>query len=149
MKETDKLGDTKDKFPYEDILYFEHPTSKHHTRQSMESRAGQFSPFAALTGYGDTVKETERTTETEVFLEEDRKERLDEIIQILNITHDQQEIEVTFFQKDKTKEGGSYSVKRGIYKRVDVYKDYFEFEDKTKIPLKDIVKIEIINKQDN
>ena len=148
MKETLKLEDTKDKFPYEDILYRPHPTSKNHPRQPMESRAGQFSPFAALTGYGDAVKETERTTEEETYLEEDRKNKLDEVLQLLNIIKEPQKVEVTYFQKDRYKKGGSYSIKSGIYKRVDSYKNVFEFQDKTKISIQDIVKIEIINTQE-
>lgn len=43
---------------YDDILYMEHPTSRRHPRMSMHDRAAQFSPFAALTGYGDAVDET-------------------------------------------------------------------------------------------
>lgn len=40
------------KNPYEDMLYMSHPTSKTHPRMSMEKRAAQFAPFAALTGHG-------------------------------------------------------------------------------------------------
>ena len=145
MKETDKSEDIRDKFPYEDILYEEHPTSKKHPRQSMEARAGQFSPFAALTGYGENIKETERTTEEEQYLEEDKKEKLDEVLQILRQSPEKEQVAVTYFIKDTKKKGGSYSEKRGIYKRVDSYKGTFDFQDKTKIPIKDIVKIEILS----
>ena len=41
-------------------------------------RAAQFSPFAALTGYGDAVKETARVTDEKIELDEDAKEILDE-----------------------------------------------------------------------
>ena len=36
--------------PYDDIIHLPHPTSKKYPRMSMEERAAQFSPFAALTG---------------------------------------------------------------------------------------------------
>lgn len=45
---------------YDDIIGLEHPTSGRHARMSMHDRAAQFSPFAALTGYGDAVDETVR-----------------------------------------------------------------------------------------
>lgn len=45
---------------YEDMLYMPHPTSKTHPRMSMEKRAAQFAPFAALTGHADAVEETAR-----------------------------------------------------------------------------------------
>lgn len=47
---------------YDDIINREHPTSRKHPRMSMHDRAAQFSPFAALTGYGDAVDETVRET---------------------------------------------------------------------------------------
>ena len=74
MKEMDKSVDIEDDFPYKDILYLEHPTSLNHPRMSLINRAGQFSPFAALTGYEDKVKETARYTDTEIYLSEDEEE---------------------------------------------------------------------------
>ena len=70
----DKLVDIEDNFPYSDILYLEHYTSKNHPRMSSINRAAQFSPFAALTGYEDKVKETVRYTDTEIYLDEERQE---------------------------------------------------------------------------
>ena len=50
------------KGPYDDIIHLPHPVSKTHPRMSMIERAAQFSPFAALTGYGAAIKETARLT---------------------------------------------------------------------------------------
>ena len=52
---------------YEDMLYMEHPTSMKHPRMKPEMRAAQFSPFAALTGYDDAVKETANQVEETVL----------------------------------------------------------------------------------
>ena len=76
MKETDKSVDTGAKFPYLDILYLEHPEPKNHKRMSREARAGQFSPFAALTGYDEQVKETARLTSKKIDLDDEEKEQL-------------------------------------------------------------------------
>ena len=48
---------------YNDIINLPHHVSKKHPRMSMENRAAQFAPFAALTGYGDAVKETAKLAE--------------------------------------------------------------------------------------
>lgn len=40
---------------YEDILFLEHPTSLRHPRMSVQNRAAQFAPFAALTGYEEAL----------------------------------------------------------------------------------------------
>ena len=48
---------------YNDIINLPHHVSTKHQRLSMEQRAAQFAPFAALTGYGDAIKETTITHE--------------------------------------------------------------------------------------
>ena len=48
---------------YDDIIKLEHYEPKNHPRMSMKARAAQFAPFAALTGFGDAVKETARLNE--------------------------------------------------------------------------------------
>lgn len=45
---------------YDDIINLPHHISKKHPRLSIEQRAAQFAPFAALTGYEEQIKETER-----------------------------------------------------------------------------------------
>lgn len=40
---------------YEDIIDLPHHISKKHPRLSIEQRAAQFAPFAALTGYEDEI----------------------------------------------------------------------------------------------
>ena len=48
---------------YDDILNLPHYEPKHR-RMSLESRAAQFAPFAALTGHGAAIAETARPTES-------------------------------------------------------------------------------------
>lgn len=52
---------------YESILYLSHHVSPTRTRMTMAERAAQFSPFAALVGYDDAIRETARR-ESEKFL---------------------------------------------------------------------------------
>ena len=147
MKEIDKWEDIKNNFPYEDILYFEHPTSKNHPRQSREARAGQFAPFAALTGYKEAVKEVSRYTSERLELEEEERKKLDEVIQIIKNKKEDTKIKITYFEPDKKKVGGKYLEVEGIFQKIDTYHGYLQLMDKTKIRAQDIVKIEIINTQ--
>ena len=43
---------------YEDILYRSRPVSKKHPPMSAADRAAQFAPFAALTGYEESIQKT-------------------------------------------------------------------------------------------
>ena len=45
--------------PYADILRLPHPISRTRPRMSLHSRAAQFAPFAALTGFENDIAETE------------------------------------------------------------------------------------------
>ena len=62
---------------YDDIINHPHHVSTRHPRMSMIDRAAQFSPFAALTGYGDVIKETARLTDRKLELSESEKAELD------------------------------------------------------------------------
>lgn len=45
---------------YEDIIDHPHYQSKTRPHMSLRNRAAQFAPFAALSGYDEAIKETER-----------------------------------------------------------------------------------------
>ena len=47
---------------YDDIIHLPHPEPKTHPRMSMLSRAAQFAPFAALTGFDEAIRKTARLT---------------------------------------------------------------------------------------
>ena len=106
---------------YEDIINLEHPEPINHPRMSMDKRAGQFAPFAALTGYDDEVKEVGRETSEEIEINEDVKERLDERIQlIIKNIYNQPNITITYFVKDNKKNGGKYITKEVNIKSIDM-----------------------------
>ena len=58
---------------YDDILELPHPVSSRHAPMSMTDRGAQFSPFAALTGFGAAIDETGRLTDTRIELSEDKQ----------------------------------------------------------------------------
>ena len=45
---------------YDEIINLPHYEPKYHKRMSKSQRAAQFSPFSALTGYDEMVKEIEK-----------------------------------------------------------------------------------------
>ena len=145
MREMDKSVDIEDDFPYKDILYLEHPTSLNHPRMSLINRAGQFSPFAALTGYEDKVKETARYTDTEIYLSEDEEEIIRNKLNIIeeNIKN-KVEVTITYFVKDKRKSGGEFKTISGIVKKIDTYNNVIIFTDKNKISLDNIIDIILV-----
>ena len=71
---------------YDDILNLPHHVSNTRPHMSMHDRAAQFSPFAALTGYDDTVRETARLTDEKLELTADRINDLNQKIAFLKNT---------------------------------------------------------------
>ena len=59
---------------YRDMIDLPYPGESKHTRMPVRDRAAQFAPFAALTGFGAVLKETERITEKRIVLDEYEKE---------------------------------------------------------------------------
>lgn len=136
------------KGPYDDIINMPHYTSPKRPRMSMEDRAAQFSPFAALTGYGDVIKETARLTDQKIELTEDARADLDEKIQFImeNLEKKPKGL-FTYFLKDKKKEGGAYVEVQGIIKRINEIDRQILLLDGKAIPIEDILEIEILKEE--
>ena len=43
---------------YDDLIYRDRPVSRKHKPMSIENRAAQFAPFAALTAYEESIQKT-------------------------------------------------------------------------------------------
>lgn len=127
---------------YDDIINLPHHISTKHQRLSMEQRAAQFAPFAALTGYGDAIKETARITQNRIELDDEEKIKLDNKLQELqtNISN-KPKVTITYFVPDIKKSGGEYITKIGNLKKIDEYKKSIILEDKIEIPIKEIIEI--------
>lgn len=133
---------------YDDIINLPHHVSKTHKPMSMESRASQFAPFAALSGYGDAVKETARLTDKEIIIDDGLKEMLNDKLQfLLGRIKSKPYATFTYFIKDKNKDGGKYKTISNKIKKIDLYNQYIILIDNTKIPINDIINIasEIFN----
>lgn len=127
---------------YEDILYMEHHISKNHPQMSMENRAAQFSPFAALTGYDDEILEARRLTDSKAELDENRLEELDNKLAIIYENQGSRPlVEITYFLKDLRKEGGSYEKVKERIKKLDEYERKIVLENGMEINFDDVIDI--------
>ena len=127
---------------YDDIINLEHHISKTHKQMSMQNRAAQFAPFAALTGYEEAVKETARFTEQKIELDEKLNNILDEKLRLIQSQiKNMPEITVTYFVPDDKKRGGKYQKITGKIKKIDDYNKFIIFTDGKFISIKDIINI--------
>ena len=125
--------------PYNDILPLPHPVSRKHPRMAVADRAAQFSPFAALTGYDDAVREAARLTDRRLELDEYEQQALnDRLQQILSRLPKQPVVRITYFRPDSCKEGGAYVTVNGVIKRLDTVEREIRLVDGTRIPIEDI-----------
>lgn len=127
---------------YSDILNLEHPVSKRHPPLSAKSRAAQFLPFAALTGYESLIEETGRLTEQRRELDESVKVELDQRLRELFYRYGSSApVCITYFQPDDWKEGGACIQAEGRIRRLDETGRRILMEDGSEIPMDQVVDI--------
>lgn len=122
---------------YSDIIDLPHHVSTRHAHLPMESRAAQFSPFAALTGYGEAIEETARLTDTRSELDDSQKAELDETLRLL-LPFLPRDVRVTHFVPDQRKEGGAYRTETLAVKKIDTVQRVLVLSDGGRIPIEDI-----------
>lgn len=126
---------------YDDIIDLPRPASKH-PKMSRIDRAAQFSPFAALTGHEDSIKETARLTEEQIDLDESQKDEIGRLLSYLAENIQQKpEIIIRWFQPDRRKSGGVYQQIRDRVVKIDDYRNEMTLEDGRIIPLRYIVEL--------
>lgn len=129
---------------YDDIIDLPHHVSATRPQMSMMDRAAQFSPFAALTGYDAAIKETARLTDQKIDLDDYEKEEINDKIQLITEHLGEDfEVVITYFQPDSRKAGGAYVDAVGIVKKIDEYDRVFILQDGKKIPIDDILDIDM------
>ena len=128
---------------YADIINMPHHVSAKRPQMSMADRAAQFSPFAALTGYDAAIKETGRLTDEKIELEEDALLALDEKLrQIVDSPENCENVDITYFKADATKDGGAYITATGRINKLDDYQRLIVLDDGMVIPMDDVLSIE-------
>lgn len=138
----------REEHKYDDIIRLPHHVSSAHRQMPMLDRAAQFSPFAALTGHDEAVRETQRLTEEWAEPDEDRKALLDERLRMIRERlasgaggARMPEVRFTYFQPDERKEGGAYLSVQGRVKKIDGYGHQVILEDGTALAVGHITDI--------
>ena len=134
MKETQPTN-------YDDIIHLPRPVSKRHPPMPLAKRAAQFSPFAALTGYEDAVRESARITLPPPNLADDEQELLDRSLQQV-MAAPSPKAAITYFVADAYKDGGRYETRTAVIKRLDHAHQQLVLQDGTRIDLIHIVRIQ-------
>ena len=138
-----KFQKNNDLKKYEDILELPHHISRKHPQMSLSDRAAQFSPFAALTGHSDAIKEAARLTETEILLNEDVEEELDKKFQILREkVNEKPEIMILYFLDDDRKAGGKYKRISGNVHKISDHEGKIQMTDGTEIEIRKILELQ-------
>lgn len=107
-------------------------------------RAAQFSPFAALTGYGDAIRETERLTDKKIELSDLEVQDLNQKICLLRSHPGKHPVlSIIYFLPDKRKAGGRYVTVNGAFKYINEEEQTIVLQGDMKILIMDILKIEL------
>lgn len=122
---------------YGDLLHIQRPVSKKHPRSSRNSRAAQFSPFAALTGYEEAILETARLTKEKPELSEEQKEQLDRTMR--ELLENPSEVTITYYVMDDLKEGGDIRHETCMIRKITG--GFLKTDTGLTIPLEDILDI--------
>ncbi len=135
---------------YDYMKHFSRPQYDDLYPMPMPDRAAQFSPFAALVGYGDAVDETARLVDSRIELTEDEVNDLNvNLNRLLEILDEQPTVTVTYFVPDERKQGGKYVNKTGTVRIYDSYENALIFTDETKIVVSDMYSAEIPDENDS
>ena len=128
--------------PYEDIINLPHHVSRRRPQMPMRNRAAQFAPFAALSGYGEAIDETARTTDAPHDLMEDEAEELNLRLQTIAATlHTHPLITIEYFVPDTRKAGGQYRRVCGRVASLDATMGLLCLDNGPPIPLEAIIGI--------
>lgn len=130
---------------YSDILFVEHPTSRKHKRMSINERASQFSPFAALSGYKEAIMEVEKKTVTRKEISPEAKEEINRNLVFL-IENIQKKIhfQVTYFQKEEKNGNGNYVMKECQLKKYIPERNALLLDDGSLLSIADIDSLKIL-----
>ena len=128
---------------YGDLLRLSRPVSRKHKPMSAWSRAAQFSPFAALTGYDDMIEESGRLTDRTPELTQDDYEKLDIILSaVMHKDEKDRLVKISYFIYDELKEGGRCESMTGTIKRIDQAERVIIMNDGRRASLDMVVDIE-------
>ena len=126
----------------QELLEMERPVSARHAPMRRCDRAAQFAPFAALSGFDETVQEAGRLTQAQIELAENEREALnDALVRLAARLPEQPEVRLPYFQPDAKKSGGTYRTILTRVRRLDANAQVLVLTDGTRIPFDALLSI--------
>ena len=126
----------------QELLEMERPVSARHAPMRRWDRAAQFAPFAALSGFDETVQEAGRLTQAQIELAENEREALNAaLVRLAARLPEQPEVRLTYFQPDAKKSGGTYRTILTRVRRLDANAQVLVLTDGTRIPFDALLSI--------
>lgn len=129
---------------YDEIINMPHHVSEIHKPMSLENRAAQFAPFAALTGHDAAIAETARLTTEKIELSEDEAMQLNRRLENILSFEESPEITITHFVPDKLKQGGHYEQTKGHIRKIDECDSVVILSEGYEILISNIIAVESV-----
>ena len=127
---------------YDDIINLPRFVSRNRNHMSNHDRAAQFAPFAALSGFGESISEAARLVDEKIELGEEELQILNNKFEILeNYIKDKPDITITYFVQDENKKGGIYYTENIRVRKIDLIERILISVDKRKYSFDDIYDI--------
>lgn len=128
---------------YEEILELLPPEPKERGRMPLRDRAAQFAPFAALTGYEDSLMEALMPAFDRIELGEDDANGINEALLKLKGEKRNSLVTVTHYVENVHREGGLYVDHTANVERVDEIVNTLDLTGGLKVPFRDILHLRI------
>lgn len=124
---------------YDDIIHLPHHVSSVHPHMPAADRAAQFSPFAALTGFGEAIRRAQLTPEEAAEADETRIAELNETLCMLASRIAERPLIAVAVRSRQP--GGRYEMYTGTLKKIDADAHRLVLEDGVVIGFDDIAEI--------
>lgn len=129
---------------YKDIINLSYDGVFNHAKMSIENRAAQFSSFAALKGYDESLTEINRKTINKKVLGVDEIYSINKSLnKVKNKILMKPEVEINYFVADKLKAGGEYKKITAKIKFIDDVNGEIVTAINQKIKFEDIIYLKV------
>lgn len=137
-----KVSQDENPHRYDDMLNLPRHISKNRKQMSPKNRAAQFMPFAALTGYDDSISNAKLKDEARIELSETQQEELNEkLLELKRIEKQHPFCIIRYYTKRKVYE---YVVEKIVLHHVDEVKQLLVCKDRKEIHFDDIKEISFL-----
>jgi hypothetical protein len=126
---------------YEKIINLPRYVSKKHPPMSRNSRAAQFAPFAALSGFENEIKKASLTGEVRIEIDEYKAEELNR--KIIYAKEKSLPVKLTYYDPEANDGHGKYSEAVGSIKEIDRIDESLVLTDRQKIKLENITEVDV------